>query len=147
MILSHCPELEVESAQDLDGGTWYILGNAFQADPGLPDPMKQVARLPSAHIPAATYTWAGRWILIGPDVIVPDAAGLLGLFYLNRPSHTLLVSSSLAILKHLVPDLKLSRRKLGWYGMGWVPPPSTKLSGVMKLLPDQTLSTSKGTIS
>ena len=146
-ILLHCPELEIEEARDLDQNPWYIVGNAFQADCRLPTPAKQLASLSYTDVPAATYTWAGRWTLVGPRVIVPDAAGLMSLFYHQRSQGHVLVSSSLALLKLSVCDLKMSKRRLGQYGMNWFPPPSTRLSNVWKVLPDQTLDTFNGTVS
>ena len=146
-ILSYCPELEVLATEDRDGETWHIVGNAFQADAKLPTPPQQLATLESHQVPAATYTWAGRWALIGPEVILPDAAGLLGLFYFKPTPDSLMVSSSLAVLKQCTSGLELNHRKLGHYGLNWIPTPSTNLTNVMKLLPDQLLATDTGDVS
>ena len=140
LVLSACPETRVIQVSDADSQCWTLIGHAFQADPRLPGPIDQIASSRSGTIPGATYSWAGRWLLVGPDVVVCDAGALLGLFYLSPEVGAFLASSSLAVLKRLVPELEAETRRLHWHGVSWFIPPSSKLKGVRKLLPDQTLS-------
>ena len=141
LVLSACPEAPIRRIDDRDGYTWTLIGHALQSAPGEPRPTDQIAALGSDRVVTATYTWAGRWTLIGPEVVVPDAAALLGVFYLDPGSGgEFLASSSLAVMKQLMPELREDPRRLHWYGISWFITPSSKLDGVKKLLPDQTLS-------
>jgi hypothetical protein len=148
LILSACPEASVRRVDDRDGHTWTIIGHAFQTAPGEAHPAGQIATLESVSVAAATYTWAGRWLLIGPEVVVPDACGFIGLFYLDQALNgEFLASSSLAVMKQLMPELAEDPRRLHWHGVSWFIMPSSKLAGVKKLLPDQTLSLKSGSVA
>ena len=141
LVLSACPEAPVRRVDDRDGKTWTIIGHAFQTAPGEAQPAGQIVALKSVSVVAATYEWAGRWLLIGPEVVVPDACGLLGMFYLDPAAGgEFLASSSLAVMKHLMPELGEDPRRLHWHGISWYVMPSSRLDGVKKLLPDQILS-------
>jgi hypothetical protein len=76
-------------------------------------------------------------------MILPDASGLLGLFYTWDSSGRLVVTSSLALMQKLIPSCEPYRRKLAWHGMSWFPLPNSRLQGVKKLLPDQVLDLEK----
>ena len=147
--LSHCPELEVTCALDADGRQWIVLGNAFDLDNEYRRAELSISRLPSQNIPFSTYSWSGRWALIGPSAIIPDASGCLGLFRYRSTTGRLLVSSSLSILTQLIresgldPAIGVTPRVVTW-GIDWVPPPCTNADPIRKLLPDQTLSLSDG---
>jgi hypothetical protein len=139
--LSACPEAAIHRVDDGDGRTWTLIGHAFQSEPNKPRPVGQIAALGSDAVVAVTYTWAGRWVLIGPEVMVPDAGGLLGVFYLDPAAgDEFLASSSLAVIKQLMPDLSEDPRRLHRSVFSWFITPSSKLGGVKKLLPDQALS-------
>jgi hypothetical protein len=148
LVLSACPETAIQRIDDRDGHTWTLIGNAFQSARGEPRPADQVAILGANSVVGATYTWAGRWVLIGPEVVVPDACGLLGVFYLDPAAGgEFLASSSLAVIKELIPELAEDSRRLHWHGLSWFFVPSSKLERVKKLLPDQTLSLRGGGVS
>lgn len=147
--LSYCPELEVTRALDADGRQWIVLGNSFDLDNEYRRAELSISRLPSQNIPCSTYSWAGRWALIGPSVIIPDASGCLGLFHYRSTTGRWLVSSSLSILTQLIresgldPAIRVTPRVLS-VGMNWVPPPCTNAAPIRKLLPDQMLSSRDG---
>jgi len=127
--LAHCPTLPVERV-----GDWTLLGIAVQTDPARPEPAVELATSQPS-----TASWAGRWILVGPDRIVLDAAGTLGCFY-RTVDGGLFVSSSPELLRRLEPELPRPREELRYEsGFDWYPPPESGIDGVHRLLPSQAL--------
>jgi hypothetical protein len=147
-VLSACPEAPIQRIDDRDHHTWTLIGHAFQSALDEPLPADQIAALGSDRVVPATYTWAGRWTLIGPEVVVPDAAGFLGVFYLDPAADgEFLASSSLAVMKQVKPELSEDPRRLHRHGLSWFITPSSKLEGVKTLLPDQMLSLRTGSVT
>jgi hypothetical protein len=85
-----------------------------------------------------THGWAGRWVVICDGVVLGDFCNSLGLFYLQQGDE-FVISSSLAVLHRLYPNRRLVPRRFNRRGMNWWPPPTTRMEGVRKLLPDQTI--------
>lgn len=159
-VLSHCPELAVRPAVDRCGVEWYILGIASQTDPDRPDPADQIAVASTEAVPRLTWTWAGRWLLIGNGRIYLDAAGLLGCYYRRGlGGEGCWASSSAALLAALdgaagiaapraeaqagaaAPDPRPLRHGVG---LDWYPPPRSGFRGIRRLLPSQALDLASG---
>ena len=145
-VLSHCPDLRVENLVDGQGTGKYLIGNAFECDKSHPPTAESLVGSSGCEAEALTYSWAGRWALIDPKMVLPDASGLLGLFYTWDSSGRLIITSSLALMQNLIPSCAPYKRKLSWYGMSWFPLPNSRLQGVKKLLPDQVLDLEKQTV-
>ena len=148
--LSYDPELEVARALDAEGRQWVVLGGAFDLDNGFCKAAVSISRLPTHSVVDHTYSWAGRWALVGPKIIIPDASGLLGLFHYCSCTARVIISSSLSLITQVVkesalePALAVAPRVLSTHGMNWVPPPCTNVEPARKLLPDQMLSLDDG---
>jgi hypothetical protein len=135
-VLSHCPELNVQDAAGLGGARRVLVGHAFQAMPEAPAAEESLAG--DGDLVEESFGWAGRWVVIADGLVFGDASNLLGLFY-ERGEDGFLVSSSLAIVAALRPGRARVERRFNRCGMNWTPPPTTKLAGVQKLLPDQAI--------
>jgi hypothetical protein len=148
--LSACPELEVAWRQDADGARWALLGLAVETRDALPDPLEQIARARSAQVPDLYAGWAGRWLLVGPEEVHLDAAGLLGCFYAAEDDGTVWVSSSPALIPSSLPRPagadEDSRRPRYEQGVSWFPPPQSRIPGVHRLLPSQALDFRTGDV-
>jgi hypothetical protein len=147
--LSHCPTLEVRQAQDADGRTWWLLGYAFQADPSKPDPCAAVAAASGlAAMMDVVFSWAGRWLLVSDSDVIADAGGVMPAYYFPELDGTKLpaISSSLAILFECYHPQIESFDTMGWYMYEFYPPPTTRLRGVLKLLPDQVIDLRNGAV-
>jgi len=147
--LSHCPLLEVQSATDADGKTWWLLGYAFQGDPTQPDPLTSIAKASGvAGTMDVVFSWAGRWLLISESHLIGDAGGIMPAYYLAERDGAKLpaISSSLAILYECHQPPVASYDTLGWYVYEYFPPPTTRLKGVLKLLPDQVIDFQTGAV-
>lgn len=147
--LSHCPLLEVQSATDADGKTWWLLGYAFQGDPAQPDPRASIAKASGlAGMMDVVFSWAGRWLLVSDSHLIGDAGGIMPAYYIADYNGAKLpaISSSLAILYECYQPPIASYDALGWYMYEYFPPPTTRLKGVLKLLPDQVIDLRNGTI-
>ena len=118
-VLSHCPALPLTH---IDDGA-VLIGDVVTSDTPVPTI-------------EATRTWLGRWALIAGGRVFGDAAGLLGTFAAWRRPGEAVLSSSLALLAGLFPERRAHPRRIGWFGMGWYPPPASRLEGAVKLLPD-----------
>jgi hypothetical protein len=145
LYLSHQQALPVAVVRDRDGGAWYLLGIAVQADPARGTPVEAIATARSTEMGALTATWAGRWVLIGDGTVRTDAGGLMGCFYGRDPCEgKLLVSSSAALVRQQIGSGEPSLPLRYEVGMDWYPPPASRFAGVRRLLPSQTLALSDG---
>lgn len=134
-VLSHCPDLPVMSAEN--GAV--LIGDVVTSGPGAPaEPVSAIE---------ATGAWLGRWALITGGRVFGDAAGLLGIFAAWRGGGRAVLSSSLALLAGLLPERRAHPRHIGWFGMGWYPPPGSRLGGAVKLLPDMAFDLNTDTVS
>jgi hypothetical protein len=148
-FLSHCPMLEVRPTKDAEGRQWLLLGYAFQADPTRADPCVAVGAASGLkQILDVVFSWAGRWLLISESYLIADAGGVMPAFYLPELSSAKLpaISSSLAILFECYELEIETTETLGWYVYEFFPPPTTRLKGVLKLLPDQIANLERGSI-
>ncbi|QJE73384.1 hypothetical protein HHL28_10020 [Aerophototrophica crusticola] len=143
--LSHCPRLRVRRLPDGQGGTALLLGTPLLADPDQDDFQLSPARA-AQDLADAAYAWSGRWTLVTGDWLLADSTNLASIFYQPGPGGRTLVSTSLALIHGLRPELPVLKRRIGWYGMNWFPPPHSRIVGVRKLLPDQALRLSDGTV-
>ncbi len=147
-VLSHCPELPVRTAVDRCGVEWCILGIATQTDPHRPDPADQIGVATTEAVPRLSWTWAGRWLLIGGGRIYLDAAGLLGCYY--RPGsggEGCWASSSAALLAAVdraAGTAPVPRPLRHGIGVDWYPPPSSGFATIRRLLPSQALDLAAG---
>lgn len=136
LVLHHCPWLNVGVAVDASGQHWALVGNVFEVNANLPDPVIAIGRSTTNTVPALAATWSGRWLLICASAVITDAAALLGVYILEN-SRGLFISSSLALISQLTPTSVRDSRVLGWYGLNWFPGPLCKIEGAHRLLPDQ----------
>lgn len=144
--LSHCPRLRVRRLPDGQGGTALLLGTPLLADPDQ-DGFRLPAWQTAQDLADAAYAWSGRWSLLAGGWLLADSTNLASIFYHPGPAGGRpLVSTSLALLHGLRPGLPVLRRRIGWYGMNWFPPPHSRIAGVRKLLPDQALRLADGTL-
>lgn len=146
LTLSYCPDLDVRPLHDAESRQWLVMGVA--CDPEYIGPAglaSLIKTLRTDEVPGATYRWLGRWALIGPDSLLPDASSLLGIYYYRSADGRCLISSSISLLYGFATRFQLEppplriRRKLGGYGPNWFPPPASQVEGIKKLLPDQTV--------
>jgi hypothetical protein len=139
--LSHHQALPVAEVRDRDGGAWYLLGIAVQADPARATPPEEIAAASSVEVDALPFSWSGRWVLLGDGTLRTDAGGLYGCFYTrNRNNGKLLVSSSAALLRDQVGERDASPPLHYQTGMEWYPPPASRFTDIRRLLPSQTLA-------
>ena len=144
-VLSYCPNLRLRSFPRPAGDPRVLIGHAFQADPEREPVAEGLGTEVEADLAEATHGWSGRWVVISDGVVLGDFSNSLGLFYCHEED-TLLVSSSLGILKTLIPERRLIHRRFNRRGMNWTPPPVTRLERVRKLLPDQVIDLRAGEI-
>ncbi len=144
LLLSHSPGLRVETVQDANGVSWWLLGRAVAAAPGDDDPVSQLARRSGEPVERLYRRWAGRWLLIGDGAVHPDAGATLGCLYRDAPDGTTWLSSSPALLNDLPgrePAPTVGPRLLAVSrGMDWYPPPASRFAGISRLLPSQVLA-------
>ncbi|WP_119166449.1 hypothetical protein [Algihabitans albus] len=126
-----------------------LFGRAIESDPERPDAVTSIERSRTSEVAERTQSWAGRWLLANPSNFYPDAAGLLGCFYLKDTEGGLWVSSSPALIaQHAFatqPTVIDGRKLVYERGISWFPPPLSRLDGVQRLLPSQTLDLATGT--
>lgn len=128
-VLSHCPDLPVTHAEN--GAV--LIGDVVTSDT-------------TAPTIEAARAWLGRWVLITDGRVFGDAAGLLGIFAAWRRPGEAALSSSLALLAGLFPERRAHPRHIGWFGMGWYPPPGSRLEGAVKLLSDMAFDLERGSV-
>jgi hypothetical protein len=141
-FLHHCQSLPVRKIQDAEGDSWFVLGIAISTVANKSQP--SVDGLTKAAITQSTCDWSGRWILVGNEQLQPDAASLLGCFYL--PRHTgrtgAWASSSLALLALVAADC-VGTEYAGEFhhhdSIEWYPLPHARFANVRRLLPTQSL--------
>jgi hypothetical protein len=139
--LSYHQALPVAVLRDRDGGVWYLLGIAVQADPARATPPEEIETARSSDVDTLPLTWSGRWILLGAGMLRTDAGGLFGCFYARNPSDgKLFVSSSAALLHDQLGKADASPPLHYQTGMEWYPPPASRFAGIRRLLPSQTLA-------
>ena len=148
LVLSRCPELRTAEARDAEGGLWLLLGRAVATDPGRPDPPGDIEGAAPGAIPALTHAWLGRWLLLGPRAILPDAGALLGCLYGRADDGTPVATSSPAlgrVVGRAEPRAVGDPRRLAYErGVTWFPPPRTRFEGLSRLLPSQALDLASG---
>ena len=141
--LSYHQALPITETRDRDGGSWWLLGIALQADPLKGTPRDEIATAHGHEIEALTSTWSGRWILVGGGVLRTDAGGLFGCFYgRSQDDGQLLVSSSAALIRDQIDAGEISPALRYEMGMDWYPPPASRLRASHRLLPSQILALS-----
>lgn len=136
--LSCCPNLLIKTAKDLNGVNWYLLGLAIQTELDKQEPIDEIGKFKSTDISEIYQSWAGRWVLIGNNEVHLDCSGLLGCFY-SDGNEEKWISSSLAILQEIGAYKERPEKLKHGTGIEWYPLPMTRLDGVKKLLPSQTL--------
>lgn len=142
-ILSRCPDLRRHEARDAVGGRWILLGRALATETGRPDPEREVEGAAPGEVPRLVEGWTGRWLLIGPDAVLPDASALLGCLHGRTAEGALFLTSSPALGGVGRRPRDARRLRLG-NGMCWSPPPLTRADGLRRLLPSQTLDLATG---
>ena len=137
MYLYHCPDLKVCQFIDKLGNQWHLIGHAYSVIGNDSELLaREIATSAEDSIHTIVRNWTGRWLLISPNSIVTDAAGLLGVFILEQEK-SIMLSSSLALLKALRNPPLSDTRVISWHGFNWYPLPATKYQSIRKLLPDQ----------
>ncbi|PZD74129.1 hypothetical protein C1752_01449 [Acaryochloris thomasi RCC1774] len=143
--LSHCPELRVGNAQDLDGTRWFLLGLAVETQPHRSAPLVDIAKTTTDKVPELSANWAGRWILLDEKMLYLDASGLLGCFYGQTSEGKTWASSSAALLAEVLSAEVTDPRHLHYEtGISWYPPPRSQFLGIQRLLPSQALRLETG---
>lgn len=110
-------------------GDWYLLGEVFPSS-------EYGARraIPNAtdDIYEECATWAGRWLLVSHDSVIPDGAAMLACYYSKNlaASHPALLTAA----PSSDPKASLS---------GFIMPPMSGYNGIRKLLPSQILHSFK----
>ena len=147
-VLSRCPELPLREARDAAGGLWVLLGHAAATDRTRSDPPADLVGVPHDQVSLRAQDWAGRWLLIGPELALPDAGALLGCLYGRADSGALVVTSSPALgrdVGRVVPrPVEDPRRLEHERGVSWFPPPRTRFQGLRRLFPSQALDLASG---
>jgi len=137
LVLTHCPTLPVRRITDARGRSWTLIGIAIQTNSDGVEPLAELAD--SCDVEATSSAWAGRWLLIGNDSVITDAAATLSCFYRSVKDAAWL-SSSVELLRRLVPCLAPPTERLRHtQGIDWYPPPSTGIEHISRLLPSQRL--------
>jgi len=132
-FLSHCPELKVNKDEEI-----MFIGDFIS-------PKKlSISSKSTQTIANKTKECSGRWAIISNGNILCDAGALMGIYY-SKDSN--LISSNPKIIQEINRAPLRTRRKLGWYGMNWFPAPLTPITGVKKLLRDQSLNLKDFTIA
>ncbi|MGH1490169.1 MAG: hypothetical protein ACRBK7_12375 [Acidimicrobiales bacterium] len=143
--LSHCPDLLVLTATDIEGEHWYLLGLASQTSADRPDPGDDLAAATTATIITRYESWAGRWTLIGGSEIHLDATGQLPCHWLIDADGQTWASSSPAAIRGLAPGRPdLGHELVYERGLSWIAPPIGSISGTNRLLPSQILNIETG---
>lgn len=147
-ILYSCPDLPISQAQDSEGTPWLLLGRAIESDPRRPDALASIARVPTSEVAELSRSWAGRWLLMSPSDVYPDASALLGCFYHSDHEGGLWASSSPALIAQhafAAPPAIADKRVLVYeQGISWFPPPLSRFAGLRRLLPSQRLARARG---
>ena len=147
-VLSRCPDLRRAEATDAAGGRWVLLGRAVATEPGRPDPAAEIAGAAPGAVAGLADGWTGRWLLIGPGAIVPDAGALLGCLHGRADDGALVATSSPAlgrVVGRRAPRGLLDGRTLRHErGAAWTPPPLARFEGLRRLLPSQALDLATG---
>jgi hypothetical protein len=149
-VLSRCPELRRGDALDAEGGRWVLLGRAVPTEAGRPDPLAEIADARTEAVATLAEDWTGRWLLIGPRAVLPDAGALLGCLHGRGDDGALLATSSPALGRRIgraqpraTRDARTLRHERG---VSWTPPPLTRLEGLRRLLPSQSLDLATGEV-
>ena len=142
-------DLPIARATDAEGADWVLLGRAIETDRSH-SALDAIAGAKTSELSGLTHSWTGRWLLIGTDLILTDACGLLGCLYARDRMGALWISSSPALLaQHAfsnAPEIGDDRTLLHERGISWFPPPRTRYSGIRRLLPSQQLSLTSGEV-
>jgi hypothetical protein len=149
LVLSHCPNLRVARLRSRDGAEYCLLGLAVPADAPKSSIADTFHLRESGEIEGWTGYWAGRWLLVSPNLCCQDASGCLGVYY-RHIGGDVWISSSPALLGDHLPGMPASAR-LPWQvmhnkGIDWIPAPFTTRDGVFKALPQRTLNPRDGTM-
>ncbi len=147
----HDKDLKVTNARDADGASWLLLGHAVETDATRPAPADALTAARTADIADLTFSWSGRWLLIGETSVLTDACALLGCLHTKDSEGRLWISSSPTLLaKHALGDeaeIGDHRKLLHERGVSWFPPPRTRFAQIRRLLPSQKLDLRDGHIT
>ena len=146
--LSHCPDLRIAFAPDMDGKHWCIAGLAISSADNFSEPSAAIKQTPSHSVPQQAFDWTGRYLLFCADALYLDVNGLLGCFYGRDSSGALWISTSPTLaVRVMLPGRKLDQRKLRHEsGFSWITPPSSRFEGIARLLPSQSLDLQTGEV-
>lgn len=146
VVLSFCPELRVQQAEDLDGLTWVLLGLAAQTDPSGLSPAEQIASTRTADVPELRYDWSGRWLLVAKHRVQPDAGSQIGVLVAQDTSGRSWMSSSPVLLQELCGNDWQPVTPSYQTGAEFIPIPACTLVGATRLLPSQWFEPGSGRI-
>ena len=153
-VLSHCPDLPVQTAVDASGATWVLIGTAIHTTRRSVTPVEEIREHHSSEIPQLYADWAGRWILIGEGQVHLDATAMLSCYYARNRSGCSRdlpwVSSSPALLAEVLDSAAGTEdpRELVYAGkyLTWFPLPGSRFSNIGHLLPSQVLCLDTGAL-
>lgn len=133
-FLSYDPDLRVIEAPS---SRVLLLGSAVVAPEGRPVKPSDLEDITLDSFPGRTDFWAGRWMLVIGDVLVPDPGGLLGLLYPATGGGW--ASSSPPLLRdsgRLGTLRELPRAVSPW----------TRFEGILRLVPGQAFDSANGVV-
>ncbi len=134
----HCPELPVQRLMTSDGIELLLLGLAYQAVAGAPQPETQIAQTSLTEMPEVTQNWCGRFALLTAEMALGDASVSLPL--LTGHDGTV-IGSSLALLSKSPP---ITDELIYEIGMDFVLLPATAGLDVFRTSPRFALCIENG---
>lgn len=134
-FLSYHRNLPVHSVKNTSDTVRYcILGHAIQTDSARKSPIQELASVKDINaIHSVVETWAGRWLLIFENFLVPDACGILGCFYTDDN----ILSSSLHCINTALHRKNSNPRIRHGFGLDYYPGPDTPYPDTQRLMPSQ----------
>lgn len=140
VYLLYHKDLLIQIEKDINDKNWMIIGDAYCVDVEGKRPVDDIATNASATVIKSSYTWTGRWALVGNNSIYTDATGLMGLYYFVYEDEWV-ISPSLHLIYELYKDYfgKCDDKAYEHYMCGSFPSPDTCLTGVKKLFPSQCI--------
>lgn len=137
-------ELNCRNVITRDSKTVFLLGNAFCTeirDKAVEDDIRAVELCDLQEI---SLNWTGRWVVVTPDSLINDGAGLMSAFF-YQGENSWAISSSLALMSQVLEKPIL--REVESSGLTYQFMPETLIDGVKALFCTQALSWDEGALS
>jgi hypothetical protein len=130
--------LQIRKLTDISGNDWIFIGIAYSTENEGNTPVNDVTVSETKDVIEKSFYWAGRWLIINNNSMYTDAAGLMGLYYLENENEWL-ISTSLHIINEIHPDTCrcLDKKVRVHDQFHSYPAPGSRLTGVRKMFPSQ----------